>query len=339
MNTENRRQDGVVLLLAVVVMIGIVLITVGAMEVTLTHANYGQSRLERLQSMALTEGGADRGYQKLEDDPSFRGTFRFSASTGDECAVTITDVAGGVKITSVADIGEVTRGVTAHLSTVSEGVASFTHPAAVNGRPWMEGTTFEIIGGPLTYGTPPQLKFGGAIVGDTRQEAFGEIVIDPAPLTAIATQVLPDSTTLGPGVLDLGTTVIQGDATLVGPLTATGVLLVLGNLEIDGSGGDVVLGEAGDPLTLVVDGQVWIIKVATLSMHGLFANTNWFEVTGPGVLNGSGGLYTSMHLGLYDLDQAIFTFDESVLEVPPGVTGLPATTTGGEYSETWRQRH
>ncbi|MEM7261491.1 MAG: hypothetical protein AAF488_05825 [Planctomycetota bacterium] len=333
------QESGVVLILAAVIMLGVGVIAVGSMEITLTHATYGATRLDRRAATAIAEGGIDVAYQTLNDNPAYRGTFTVNASTGASVQVTISENGSNLEIHTVASIGSVSRAVTAHLAPMADpdgGTTGeeFTVPVETSGKIQLDGATLEVIGGGALYGQIQEKK-GGKAVGDFKPEASGALSVDVTALIRDADALLAVDE-LSPGVHRLGVTASNSHLTLRAPATIAGSLTVSGHLSIDGTG-DMVLGSPESPITLVVGGKLDVLSsVSSLTVHGLIVVGSKIEVDGVPTVTGTGGLFSD-RLFLNNT-QVTWTFDPTILSVPAGVTGLPVSAASPTtYAEFWRQ--
>ncbi|MEM7261977.1 MAG: hypothetical protein AAF488_08295 [Planctomycetota bacterium] len=333
-------ESGFVLPLAIVLMVGVVVIAVGAMEVTLTHASYGGARLERVVATGLAEGGIDLGYQRLADDASYRGTFTATASTGEVCTVTIADVAGGLEITATSNYGSVQRGARAHLepsgsTSGGRGSLSLARPIGIQGQIGISGGSLEVVGGEVVHGGSLTTSSGGKAVGDFQESTPDSVTIDTDLLVASAGRVVSGAT-LGSGTHDMENVVVQGNLGLSSPTTLTGTLLVDGHLTVSG-GGTVTLGTTDAPLTLIVTGQVNVNRgVSAVEINGLCICSSRVGFWHIGTLTGQGGLFAdSLEIG--DV-AATWTFDPALVKPPEAVSGLPLLNADvTTYAEVWRQ--
>lgn len=332
---QRPQESGVVLVMAIALMVGVVVIAVGAMQVTVTHAASEKSRHSRLQLRGLAEGGIDLGYQRLEDDPAFRGTFSGTASNGTTVTVAIVDAAGRIEIRANTEIGDLIGGVTALLEVVSTGPSTFDRPIDLGGKLTVDGGSFTAVGSTVRNAGGSFQFRSATINGDIEDSAsVTPLVFSSVDFSAIATQT-EANLTLTPGSYDFGALMVNGILTLQAPIEVTGSIFVTGGVTVEGNSAAVVLGTASASLTLISEGAVTIQDAASLIMNGTFANNGMFTIDTVPNASGSGGLYSNNALQLVD-STTTWTFDNSLLSEPTGVTGLPVTPGVSTYSEIWR---
>lgn len=320
-------------------MVAVVVIAVGAIEVTLTHAIYDEGRLCHVEALALAEGGVDAGYQKLADDPDYRGTFTITATNGESCDISIADVGANVEMRATASIGTLTREFLVEFQTVvveGEGGSSLDYPLASSGNieisnGFLDVSPETVLAGSVVIGP------AGSMVGPTVEESVGTVSIDESSIEDRATATTSGNRWIGPGgIHDFGVTVHSGTLSIEGPVTLIGTVLVRGNLMVKGFGNPVVLGTVADPLQAFVTGDTSITQAGSSSLAGLFVTLGSFHVTQSIGVTGRGGIFLN---GLFKVAQANFTFelDSSVVGDASPISGI--STFGGSmtYTETRRR--
>ncbi len=332
-------QSGVALVLAIMLMFGVLVIGIGALDVATFNESVHDGRYERLVAHAMAEGGIDLGYGKLEVDPTFRGKFTQASVDGTICTVEITDVAGGIEI--VADVASsvTTSRKRAYLKTTSS--PGPLRPMEIRNNLHVEYGTFTVDGEVIVGGKiDVRDGEGGVVVGPAAVGTLSAWSMSFSP--AEATQTLSGlSAMIGPiRTFDSDVTLVNGPMVLTGPnVTLTGTFFVDGALSIGGVG-SVKLGTPESPITLMVTGAVNALGDLDIEIHGsvFVDNSVWFDfvptVTGSGILYTLGeGKLGTLYVHSSNLT---WTFDPKA-SVPPWVTGIPVSTDALKYSEVWRQ--
>ncbi len=333
--SENERQRGVVLVMAVVLMVGVVLISVSTMNMSLAHGTIDDERKERLRLSILAEGGIDLGYQRLADDPTFRGKFTLTTAAGADVDVTLADVTGGLQITtSGTSGGEFDGGITAYLVGVSTSPAEVERPVELGGELILDGGSLS-TDAMIRHQGNLQLRGGALVNGPTEQAGTAAFSIDRAAFMATATRT-ETALAIPAGSHHFDAMMVDGDLTIEGPAEISGSIFVTGSVTVDGNGGSVILGQSGQTLSLTVDGSVVVSDVTLLEVRGTIVVDGTITVANTLLINATGGMYTTGRMTLTGATTN-WTHDPSVVTESAGVSGLPIQPGETDYQEAWRR--
>lgn len=325
------RESGAILILAVLLMTAVLVFGIAYAEISTLM--YGQTTLsgDRSKAHAIADGGADYAQQYLLANPSFRGSLDTIDVGEGTCEVEISEVGSELLIESLGTLGSVPVGVSAMISLDSTLVLD--HAVSADGDVTIEGSnvswgnglahtgTYSEVGTANTHGR----RFAGAA---HRGVGF---------LTALLSTGWPDQTFASGAVLTgelEGKTTVFGNATIEGPFSSTGVLVVHGDLVIHGNGQPVKLLMINNKNTLNVSGTLTVYDASPLVLTGVATvlRTTHFE----GSTLRSNGAWLTGDL-IFKGVNAELSLSQEVREDPP------ASISGGNrvYSiqELWRRNY
>lgn len=328
MKGRNQREQGTVLVLAMMLVTGTILFGMSYVSTAIRQTSRGDQALYRFQAMALAEGASERGFRNLMDGDSSAVT-DVSLGSG-SYSHSVRSESGGYLITGIGYVGGIeVRSLIRSEAQVS-GVA-YPGPAYVGGS--INGSF-----GDVTWSEP--LGYGGAFSavanGPTQQfPSITPTVLDAAEFVATDTR---SSLLLLDGV-HTGHYYTSGFAMLRGAVILNGSVFADQSVDIQGQWNDVTLGATDGKGVLFVKGNLNVWNIEELQINGSifvegsasFYNINRLEITGVLVVNGPLNIYLDPGTpGMIQLDP-----DLAGQGVPAAVTAGPAAFSS--IQEKWRR--